>query len=361
MTARADLSEVLTLDPLSPTKTFVVEVHSAGDPVALLAEMATAGSLQPTDDAYLYRLGVPDTDGCFWVDQLDERFWNFHTTMPAGAASRYLKQQVASRHDLDWMWLPSEHLRTVWPDTPARGVRSKFEGGQLLGRTASVSDVRLRLSGQSADFFLEYLYKNPEIRSAVPFESVEVALDDPDFGSVHEAVDRMGRFAVSGNSLEFHLQFIQTVVARYRHLVTLCEEKAIGWKPFDLTHADTGGRVEGAPIVLKFSRTIPDLEQFTDALFSSREPFRLWGVPRVRDGIAEVEAVDLHVGQRLSIDVGEQWMRVYLGQDSCGNSVARLASNLQHRFDSALTFTDPDLQAALTGLSPVANGKLPAA
>jgi hypothetical protein len=150
-------------------------------------------------------------------------------------------------------------------------------------------------------------------------------------------------------------------VTRYKRLVTLCEQKAIEWKPFDRARVDAGGTVAGTPIVMRFSRAIPDLEQFTDALFSSREPFRLWGIPRIRDGIAEIEAVDLHVGQQLSIDIGQQWMRLYLTNGCCGNSVARLASNLQHRFDSTLTFVDPALQTALNGLAPAVGGERSAA
>lgn len=360
MTTRADLSEVLTLDPTAPTKTFVVEVHPENGSEALLSEIAGRGNLHTTDDAYLYRMDVPEENDRFWVDQLDDRFWNFHTTMPAAAASRYLKQHVASRHELDWLWLPSDHLRTVWPDTPARGVRAKFEGSQLLGEAASLDDLRLRLSGRSANVFLEYLYKNPEIRSTVPFDGVQVALNDEDFGFINEAVDRMGRFAVSGDSLEFHLQFVQTVVSRYRQLVNACEEKAIEWTTFDRLLGDSGGKFTGAPILIRFSRPIPDLERFTEALFSAREPFRLWGVPRIHSGVAEIEAVDLHVGQPLSFDIGDQWMRVYLRKGYCGNSVVRLASNLQHRFDSALTFADPKLQAALLGIAPAMNGHRPA-
>lgn len=352
MTTRADLSRVLTLDPSAPTKTFVVEVHPEVGAEALLAEIAGGGNMHATDDAYLYRVDAPEENNSFWVDQLDDRFWNFHTTMSAAAAGRYLKQHIASRHELDWMWLPSDHLRTVWPDTPPRGVRSKFEGSQLLGDAAAVGDVGLRLSGRNTDVFLKYLYQNPEFRSSVPFDSVQVALEDDDFGSITEAVDRMGRFAVFGDSLELHLQFVQTVVSRYRRLVTACEDKAIEWAPLDPARDGSGGRFTGAPIVIRFSRTIPDLEQFTDALFSAREPFRLWGVPRISSGIAEIEAVDLHVGQPLSFDIGDQWMRIYLRKGYCGNSVARLASNLQHRFDSALSFSDPDLQATLTGIAP---------
>lgn len=39
-------------------------------------------------------------------------------------------------------------------------------------------------------------------------------------------------------------------------------------------------------------------------------------------------------------------MRVYLYAGSCGNTIARLISNLQMRFDGALTLTHPVLQDA---------------
>ena len=40
-------------------------------------------------------------------------------------------------------------------------------------------------------------------------------------------------------------------------------------------------------------------------------------------------------------------MRVYLERGCCGNTVARLLTNLQHSFDSRLSLSDPDLQAAM--------------
>jgi hypothetical protein len=61
----------------------------------------------------------------------------------------------------------------------------------------------------------------------------------------------------------------------------------------------------------------------------------------------ELEAVDLHVGQRLRMDIGQTWMRVYLERGAFGNTVARLVSNLQHRVDSALRLVDADLDARL--------------
>jgi hypothetical protein len=330
----------------------VVEAHAKDDPAGLLEQISSNGRLEATEDAFLYRLWIPEQRDCFWVDQLDSRFWSFHTNMPVAPAGRFLRQQINSRRDLDWMWLPSDHIRTVWPGASARGVRSRFQGSQLLGGSGAFDDVRLKLSGRSADFFLSYLYKDAEIRSAVPFDGVEVSLKDDDLGSLNEAVDKMGRFAVSGNSLEFHIQFVETVVNRYRKLVELCESEAIAWKQIQAKPVnDGGGLMTGRPVSVKFSKDVPDLENFVDQLFSSREPFRLWGIPRIEDGVAEIEAVDLHVGQVLRMDIGKQWLRLYLPEGNCGNSVVRLVSNLQHRFDASLTFGDSVLQAALKGLN----------
>ena len=105
-----------------------------------------------------------------------------------------------------------------------------------------------------------------------------------------------------------------------------------------------------SPILIKFSKAITDMDRFAARLFSSREPFRLWGSP-VRAGTDHivVDAVDLHVGHTLRIDLGPEWMRVLLFQHTCGNSFARLVSNLQRHFDAALSIADEELQTSFSG------------
>lgn len=60
-----------------------------------------------------------------------------------------------------------------------------------------------------------------------------------------------------------------------------------------------------------------------------------------------VQAVDLHVGQRLKIEMGDDWIRVSVREGVCGNTVARLIANLQQYVNSPLRLADPELQAAL--------------
>ena len=347
MTTRLDVSRHLQLSPGAPTKTFVLDVH-ADDPATYLAELAgQADTVEPTDDAFLFHLVVPSGD--FWVDQLDERFWSFHTDMPAADAKRYLNAHIESRRDLDWVWLPSQHLQDVWPGARARGVRTDFRGRRFLSTNDAAQDLRLQASGSDAAQLLDYIASNDRWKAAVSLQGVQVELSDTDLGVLTEAVHRMGRFSVSGDSFEFHVQFVRHVVQRYRNFVTACEERSFRWTAFDEAGEDGGGTVSGSPITMRFSRPIPDLDGFLDELFSARQPIRLWGIPTIEDGFASIEAVDLHVGQRLRIDIGRDWLRVYLNAGSCGNTVARMVSNLQHRFDGALRLVDEQLAEALTG------------
>ncbi len=350
MTARADLATSLKLEPAAPTKTFVLEVHT-DDPATYLDDLFGPGAVSGTSDAFLHRAQLDG--GEMWVDQLDSRFWSFHTDMPVQPAKRFLHHRVQRSRDLDWLWLPSDHLLRVSKNAPARRLRTDFAGGALRGSDAAGAGLKLQATGRRAEKLLEYLAGSPEYRGTLSLDAIHVAVDDGLGGVMNEAVDQRGVFAASGDSLETHFQFVRSVVGRYAYLVELLEAKAIGWNSLE----NGGGTLDGGPIGIQFSEPVTDLVRFVDMLFTSKEPFRLWGVPRITDeGVAEVDAVDLHVGQRLRIDIGPGWMRVYLERDSCGNTVARLITNLQHSFDSRLSLSDPDLQQALTAGSDTLDG-----
>jgi hypothetical protein len=368
MTTRADLSRNIPLDGPVPAKSFVLEVHT-DDPRSYLAEIAGQGNVEDTQDAYLSRV-FTSAAGEFWVDRLQPRFWVFHTTAPSTPATRWLKDRVESRRDTDWMWLPSAHLRYIAPDALSRRVRTEFDGERLVGSDDAARDLKVQLSGSHAERLLDKIADLPEYRSAVSFNSIEVDISDPDLGSLRESVRRWGAFAAHGEQFTHHAQFVQLVIGRYARLIESIEALALRFETLrnlssgpqepgnggaDATMEadyDLGGATfSGMPIGLRFSRPIPDLPAFCDELFSSRAPFRLWGQPAITDDEALVEAVDLHVGQRIGIELGRDWMRVYLHAGSCGNTVARLISNLQTRFDGALTLTHPQLQDA-AGLKP---------
>lgn len=356
MTTRADMGRSLALDPTAPTKTFVVEAH-ADQPHALLEDIVGSKNVEPTSDAFLYRAMLPE--GVLWVDQLDERFWSVHTDLQTQVVRAFLKKEVDQRRELDWMWLPSAHLRNLSPNAISRRVHTVFDGSGFLDGESPARGLRVQLSGKGAAGLLDHISNIDEYRSSVSFDRVQASLADSDLGQIEEGVNRMGHFLVTGDSFEFHAQFVRYVVQRYRRLVGLCEDRSLSYKPYTTGSAGddgAGGGVSGGPIVIRFSRRVNDLDAFMGTLFSSRAPYRLWGAPEIKSDYAEVHAVDLHVANGIRLDVGRDWLRIYLDEGSCGNTVARLVSNLQHTFDGALSFVDPELQGALEAKDPALLG-----
>lgn len=359
MMTRADLARRVPLDGAVPAKSFVVEVH-ADDSARYLSEVAGVGNVESTDDAYLSKVMVPPY-GEFWVDRLHQRFWVFHTIMPAAAAAGWLHERVESRRDTDWMWLPSSHLRYIAPGSASYRVRTEFDGTRLVSSDEAARDLRVQLTGLHAERLLDRISAIPEYRSAVSFSSIEVNLDDPEFGTLREAVKRSGVFAARGEDFAYHAQFVRSAIERYARFVEAIETTALDFTSLSaggaaegLSRADrpsddyAGATFSGAPIGIRFSRQITDLAGFCEEVFSSRAPFRLWARPVVSDDVAIADAVDLHVGQRLRVEVGRYWMRIYLTAGTCGNTIARLVSNLQARFDGALSLTRSELQEAAT-------------
>jgi hypothetical protein len=333
----------------SPWKTFVLEAHSDGEPHDFLADVFGATHIEETDDRFLFQLSTPELD--ITVDTLEDRFWSFHTINSAAESQSLLRAAVARRRDLDFVWLPSAHLRLIQRGIPPNWIKTDFRGRMILSLN-EVQELSLTVRGRAAEDLLDLISGTSEFPYAVSLSQLGVDVTDPDLGSVVEAVNRRALFVAKGDSFALHQHVIQTAVRRYRALVEAAENIAMSIDPIESSGEDGGGRPSGGPIELSFSRPLVDLDLFLDGLFSSREPFRLWGaVNDAFEDYAEVEAVDLHVGQRLRIEVSRTMIRVHLRKGGCGNTVARLVSNLQHHVDGGIVATDESIQRHLLPLS----------
>lgn len=337
---RTKLADAFTSStPRSPWKTFVLEAHADHDVSGLLADAFGSAHVRETDDVHLHE--VVDSIPLF-IDHLDERFWSLHTTAPTSITAPFLRNIVEARRDLDWMWLPSDHLRDVWPGARPQWLATDFTAGRLTPAADQVADLKLRVRGGAADGVLQLI--ESRYQKAVSFSGVAINVADDELGSVAEVISRDGRFVANGDDFGFHQTVVRRLVGRYRRFVEAVERRALRWVELP----GGGAQLHGAPLVLRFSQPIPDLELFLEQLFSAREPFRLWGIPQMTgDRSGEVEAVDLHVGQQLRFDITAEWMRVYLFEGGCGNTVARLVSNLQHHLDGALSVAEDELDARL--------------
>jgi hypothetical protein len=141
-----------------------------------------------------------------------------------------------------------------------------------------------------------------------------------------------GKITARGTSFQSHLGLVTAVYRSYAAKIQQFEQQyAIGYTVTDGTRL----KVDGEPLNIRFGQPIANLGVFVDSIFSASHPFRLWGVPnRIRDDLIRVAAIDLHVAHRVNFEITPNFMRIYLPKGSCGNTIARLYTNLQHHYDS---------------------------
>ena len=315
-------------------RTVGLEVNGADQPLETLGGIAQqiGGYLTETSDATLGLLS--SDDGGFFVDMLDPRFWLMHTTSPAGWSKSVLRSVVARNRNVDWCWLTLDRVEALRHRGQERWFKADFKGSDLLP-SDGVKGRRLKvqLEGDDPDDLQALLRER--YRSSTALTSVALRLEDADVGHVDVAANYQGVFQSRGTSFDLHLGLAANTIQAYGASVRAVEDGfGIKWT----ADGDGGAVMQGGVVEIGFLRDITDMDHFLDGLFSCREPFRLWAVPRyVTPSLVEAEVVDLHVGRQFRMDIFAKGMRVYLPSDTCGNTLFRLLANLQHRYDAAAT------------------------
>jgi hypothetical protein len=295
--------------------------------------------VQPTQDEGFLHLkargfsseGVTD----LYLDVLDDRFWVIHSVGPRDATDTIVDKLIFPRFTkLDYPWLPNKMLEDIGrqPGGIFRRFSLKFqdEFSKENGEMPDVGGLSMQLWGETAWKVLKTLRDNNELRQSTPLSTVGIKkeLDDE---TVIDDITYYSKFTARGDSVDGHFQQVQNLKNTYSELLHRIEDD------HSIKHGSkgSGGTVSGSPLLLVFNREIEELEEFMDALFSSKKPFRLWGVRnQLEKDYYRVSAVDLHTGDKLNLEICPEWARIYLPENSCGNVILRMYTNIQHYFDS---------------------------
>lgn len=322
-----------------PVKSYGLEVdgpRDAGAAAEFVEALAHASGMQShaTNDDTLLVMGGNDV--VFFVDVLDPRFWLLHTVSASGSANSEIRR-LTWNSNVDVCWFPQFLLENVQSRAEATWFKADFRGGDLLPLTG-VRDRRLRIQVEGDGAFeLLNLLRDTDYRTAAALTGVATRLGDSgEESALDEVLHFNGRFVARGESFDTHVGFVAGTMREYATLVSSIEnEHRITWTGSE----ETGFELDGEVVTIEFGRPIMDMPRFVEGLFSCRDPFRLWGIPRqVAENYYTAQAVDLHIGERITIDVARDKVIVYLTPHACGNTALRLLANLQHRYDATASF-----------------------
>ncbi len=144
-----------------------------------------------------------------------------------------------------------------------------------------------------------------------------------------------GKFTTRFTDFSTHAATLSFVRSEYEKKIRSIENTyALRWR-----ESEHGGAVlEGFAIHFVPNGFAIPVKQFAERVLDGTAPFRLLGFARMlNDSSAVAEVVDLHTGGELSFEIYPDLISVYWPENTCGNSIARVYTILQHFFNGQFT------------------------
>ncbi len=358
----------------------VCEDHWGTDDVFTALKRATkhyGAELGRTDDDALFWLRHSERserEADFVVDCLNPRFLVFHTLSNVEFSDRFIIDRLTQyQPEFDLFWLPVSLLERTEKRERISGWKAQFsplldvdlanetelDGASSFGEADHSDSYESDSEESSAEpaarllrrprltIDLEYhlafdtykkLKAQPDLLPDMPLNAVVAERSDEDATSFARAlITSNGKITGRGSDFASYLQIVNGMLDDYSKIVRGLESKY--WLRLDTRQREDAIAisVKGEPFCIKFNREI-DVKRLISLMFDCGRPFRLMGeVDEIAENYFAVEAVDLHVNQSVGFEMTPTFMRIYLYEGTCGNTLVRIIRSLQHSVDSRLT------------------------
>ncbi|MCI0561452.1 MAG: hypothetical protein MN733_23440, partial [Nitrososphaera sp.] len=293
-----------------------------------------------------------------YIESLFSRYLLFHTHQKTEIVDKAVSLAMRDGAQLDSLWLSGDYFSSLWnlvvlPQSPERFVSLKFEHqarfegavdqfsedetdewdeeGDIERRssTSSITERARRIGG-----FLPDLQKSHSAFKAVKMLRLPA---EPRGG--YEFWSE-GKVTYRASSFRQGREQVLSVTRLYSQVTHIIEQ--ILWFQVErMTFKDREGfTINGAPLILQFSQPLSaqTFRNLVDVTFERGQgPLRLWGNPIwLSDNKVHVYGIDLHLWQRIYLEVTPRRMIVILPRGTCGNTAHRLITNIQRYIDPAV-------------------------
>lgn len=271
--------------------------------------------------------------------ETNERYWLGFSISRSQDLDWWFHTAARLHSDLDLVWLWPKFLEGVQGRGYPRGFGLDYDHRKFQdGDDEVTSYLKMQLwGGDDTKELYRLLRTHPHFRDMVVLSKVrlkELADEsEPDAFAIQD-IKYTGKFTTRGTDIATHLSTLNKVRDDYQQKIEAIEDKyALKWR--EVEHGRFA--LEGYAIHFIPERVNIPIESFYENVLDGTYPFRLLGIVRqVTKYQAIAEAVDLHTGGKLSFEIYPDMISVYLAENTCGNSIARLYTNLQHHFSVEL-------------------------
>jgi len=297
-------------------------------------------------DLYFVEVTSDYGNGSIFLDTIDERFWSLYSMEDSEFTGNAVNEMLSREGSgLDRMWLPSKQVEAIAEMGEFEGVGLTYDADDVFPEEfiedhLLFGDLSVNTSGHGARRLYSLLKESEDIEKFLSLSNVQIRRDvGGDF--VRERVTNDGAFTTRGGSnIELHIETVRQIKQDYKDVLDTIETNHL----LGGSDREHGIRTEGTPVVIEFTERVENIETFLEHVVNARDPFRLWGhVDQLQEGYYKVDGVDMHNGDKFSMEMTNEWIRLYLYEEACGNTALRIFTNLQHFYDPSASLVIDDV------------------
>ncbi len=338
----------------SLVKTYLVEAHDLHKStheniLRLIKKVFTKSNLKTSADIsceegedyfFIVKTLIDKEKITIYIDATDPRFWLLHSMESSINLDKLHERLTSNFHEFDNVWFPSQLLEMIASKGHLRGLgldydRRNVPDVDFESQNAPVEFLKMQLWGNEAGKVLEILRRKEAFPHSTTLSKVKIkywAHEDKESYAIDD-IKFNGKITSRGTSFDTHVSLTTELYRKYKEIVSDIEEN------YSIFLESTNGKqiFNGYPINFYLEQPISDLVKFCKIIFSCTAPFKLWGVPiSVSEKFIRVTGFDLHIGAPINFEFKRDYIRLYVPRGTCGNSIVRFYTNLQHYYDSQI-------------------------
>ncbi len=368
---RADeLEEVRTRKALVKTFLFETLRDGLGTPPVEVVLREAGVHLERVDETLFRARPHGEQTGWGLIELLERRHPVLYTLLDSNEAQKWVRAIVDASPLLDRVWLSAPIFTELWgyvrqTTRPHRFSRLTFEY-EARYELEEAGLVRSDEEGDSEDEDSELTEDLEEVDRPIERRSSRCTLVER-IAEIDAKLRRLqeiywpfysitqlrvpsaargghdfyfnGRVTNRSDSFLDHRQQVAFVLRLYRTATEAAEETL--WMGLERTGDDASEayRLHGAPVLMRFSEPLSEavFERWMTLMFARRSRFRLWGNPiRIGKNQVHVYGMDRHLWQPIHLEFTRRHAIAILPKGTCGNTVHRLATNIQRFVDPAV-------------------------
>lgn len=280
--------------------------------------------------------------GEFIIDSFDSRFLFFHTLSKSQNSNRFIfGNLIRASFCFDSAWFTVQFLEKLSESVNViEGWDARFNPIVDLSEIEKpfFTNPKISVSIDEPNSWERY-NRNKEMKffEDLPLDTLRIRRMNADGEIARARIQSDGKLTGRGTSFQEYLNIALEIKNLYKETVLKIEDEF----SIKFIESDFGIKFEGKPFCITFSKRIEKFDNFIKTMFSCALPFRLLGIPeRIKDNYYKVNAIDLHIASRITFEITPDFMRIYLPDSTCGNSILRIIRSLQHKADPNLSIQE---------------------